>query len=527
MGSTLFINGHIYSLNNDKECFSYLGIKKDKIVYLGNHKPKETYTHIVDLKGKYIFPSLTDSHLHLLYSIVLSTNSFNVCEVKMDGVYPNTLSGVKERITQYISHNKKLKLIVGNNYIPSAIEENRLPNRYELDEWGKNKEVIIMNIDGHSASLSTSLLKKLNLFSESSDGILKNKEYDFVSNKITDYIASKVSLSTLINGVYNFENECIKYGLGEVCALEGNDDSKNDVQMKLITFISRRLSLDVRLFPQYHDINKCKKLFKKMTYPRMGGCNKWELDGSVGSNSASFYENYLNGSLSNTYFSDDYVMKKVHEITSQNIQFTAHAIGTRAIDQLINSYKHTQKSKYINRIDHFEFPSLDAISEASTLNLAVTIQPGYSYIDKRYLHSYERNLSKNVINMQVPLKTCAEKNILLLGSSDSPVQSINPYLQMAGMIDFYIKEQSLSNFEALKTYTVNPAIVLNENNSGTLKVGNLANFIVTSFNFLETDAKAMLNAYVETLYLRGRIIKKHKHKYLFFFKILLKKPKLI
>ena len=43
----------------------------------------------------------------------------------------------------------------------------------------------------------------------------------------------------------------------------------------------------------------------------------------------------------------------------------------------------------------------------------------------------------------------------MLGSSDAPVQTVDPYLQMRGMREFYLEDQSLSAFEALKTYTVN------------------------------------------------------------------------
>lgn len=525
MKSILFTNGKIYTLENERRFFSYMGIKGNKISYLGNDVPEEPYEETIDLNGQYIFPSLTDSHMHLLYTMVLSGQSFNVCDITSKGVSPRNLRGIENRLKEYIAKHPNNKLIVGTNYIASGIKENRLPTRMELDRWSNNKEVVIMNIDGHSVSLSTVLLKKLKLFDEKKNGILMNKEFDMISDKITDYIASSVSFKTLLDGYNNFQNDCIKYGIGKVCALEGNDNDKKDIQLSLITYLARRMDIKVRLYPQYHSLKKVSKLFKKMTSKRIGGCNKWELDGSVGSFSAAFYKSYNNGTISNTYYESQYVYKKVKEFNDLDIQFTAHAIGTKAIDQLADAY--SLESHRINRIDHFEFPSKTAILKVSKHNIAVTIQPGYSYIDLRYLHSYERNLPKEIIDSQVPLDTCVKKGICLLGSSDSPVQSINPFIQLAGMTDFYIKEQSISNYEALKTYTINPNRVLEETDAGMLKVGNIADFIITKHNILKTAPNDLPTLEVEKLYLDGQEVKKQTSRFKTLFKILFKKPRLI
>lgn len=76
--------------------------------------------------------------------------------------------------------------------------------------------------------------------------------------------------------------------------------------------------------------------------------------------------------------------------------------------------------------DHCEFPSPSAAERICDLKSFVTVQPGYAWIDKRFLHGYERYLSTYQIASQVPLARFARADVPLHGSSDSPVTNREP-----------------------------------------------------------------------------------------------------
>ncbi len=84
--------------------------------------------------------------------------------------------------------------------------------------------------------------------------------------------------------------------------------------------------------------------------------------------------------------------------------------------------------------------------------------------------------------------------VCVCGSSDSPVQSVNSYEHMLGMVDFYLKDRSITPYEALKTYTVNPAKMLGEPNTGTLQRGNDADFFVCDRDILSFKVQILLFA---------------------------------
>ena len=113
------------------------------------------------------------------------------------------------------------------------------------------------------------------------------------------------------------------------------------------------------------------------------------------------------------------------------------------------------------------------------------MQPGYAWIDKRYLHSYEKFLEKEIID-RLSFASLYRAGVCVCGSSDSPVQSIDPYIQMTGMSELYHQAESVSVYEAFRCCSINAARALEEEeNMGTLEVGKLADFFVADRRLFE------------------------------------------
>ncbi len=529
MMKSLYFNGKFHSMVREDEVFSVMVTEGEKIAYTGDEIPEGTFDKRIDLEGKHVFPTMTDSHLHLLYTIVLSAASFNICEITAEGVKPDNIADIGKRVKDYCKANPKQKIITANGYIISAVREKRLPTRSELDEWSDGRAVIVYSIDGHSSAISTKLMEMLGLPTEESNGIFSGEAHEFMQGKVTNLIASKVTPSIIAKGIANFSNLCASYGISRVCALDGNEDVENDILTKALAFLAERMDIDVRLYPQYMDYGRLDFFRKKQKTLRAGGCGVWELDGSVGSHSAAFGEPYKDsGTQGHCYYGKDKIKAKVKEALNKSIRLSCHAIGENAIDQITEIYSDLEelipKNGAMMRIDHFEFPSEKAVKIIKGLPLAITVQPGFSWVDKHFLKSYEQFLPESIIKRQLPLKELAGADVCICGSSDSPVQSVNPYEQMLGMTDFYIKEQSLTPFEALKTYTVNPAKMLGEGNTGTLCTGNDADFFISDRDILSCKGTDITLCKAEYMIVRGKRYKEKKGTVTELIKMLLSKP---
>jgi predicted amidohydrolase YtcJ len=505
-------------------------VKGGKISYLSDARPDaREFKNEVKLDGLYAFPSLTDVHLHLLYSIALAATGFDICEIRDGVVIPNTIKGVEDRLRTYCLSRGKDDIIYAGNYIASAIVEKRLPTRHELDKWTDGRRAIIISIDGHSGSLSTPLLRALDIDPEGHSGILTGADYEFYQGRLTSVLSSTIGISELARGIAVFTGQCIRFGITRVCALDGNGDSPDDKLTKLIAMIARRMDIDVFFYPQYMDLNKARHFWKRSSRLRIGGCGDWAVDGAVGSHSAAFYSPYTDtGEIAECYYSQDELDEAVRKADAEGCQIAVHAIGDAAIDRALESLGKIEKNT-LHRIEHFEFPTNEAVKKLiKNGNIAITVQPGFSWIDARYLKSYESYLLPEIASRQVPLKTLYNAGIALCATSDSPIQSLDPFLQLLGMVDFSVPDESLSNFEALQCYTKNPARVLGQEAIfGTLELGKEASFFTTGSDLTAISAKALSGAQVINTYIRGKKLSRVKEGVLGFLRLMLRRPRRI
>ena len=521
---TLYKNCVVHTFSSSIT-YSAIGVENGVISYLGNDVP-EGYK-IVDLEGAHVAPRLFDSHMHLLYTIVLAGQSFFLSEVKDDGVYPKCAEDAISRLKSYAEENPKSKIIVANGFIPTAFETPRLLTREELDSAAPGKAVVVYTIDGHSSTLSTPMMEAIGLdVNAYPDGILRGEAHEFNQGKITDYIASSIKLTTLANGVANFINSAYEYGLTGFAALDGNADSPKDTFTKILAFLSSKLPLDIIMYPQYQDFEQAAPIFKKQRRKRIGGCSAWELDGAVNSKSAAFYSPYRDSDESgHKYYSDEFVNAQVKKAIDEDVLLTAHAIGPAAIDQIVDAYMKNKdrmhKSSGMYRIDHAEFPSKDAVAKMKNLEAAVTIQPGFSYIDKRYLNSYKTYLTEKQLSCLMPRKELSDSGVCLLGSSDSPVQEIDPYLQMKGMIHYYDEDNSISPRKAYETYSINAGKA--QERDFSLSIGNEATFNV----YKKSPDEELSKDDLIFVYVKGKKVKRIKHPVWNLLALLFRKSQLI
>jgi len=79
---------------------SYLVVEDGKIAEIGTGIPNGSFERKIDLNGRHVYPCLIDAHVHLLLTVAVMAMGFNACEITKDGVVPNTIKGVEQRIRE-------------------------------------------------------------------------------------------------------------------------------------------------------------------------------------------------------------------------------------------------------------------------------------------------------------------------------------------------------------------------------------------------------------------------------------------
>ncbi len=521
----LYKNAVFHSGVSEQDSFSYLLEDKGRIVGTYNSRPEGSFQE-VDLHGRHVYPCLIDGHTHMLMTVAVLAMGFNICEIGSEGVEPRTMAGIEKRLRDYAEKQAPDAIIACNNYILTAVDEGRLPNREELDAWGGGRPVVIYNIDGHSTALSTAMLRLVGL-DDSGSGVLTGEENERAQGRILDKISSMMTLKKLARGIANFQNTCAGYGICMVGALEGQGDSADDSSTALILRLARYFDIDVRMYLQYKDLDRAARYTRFMAHPRVGGCGDWEMDGSNGSHSAAFSLPYKdNGQLAPTYFEQAEADALCRAADAKGWQIACHAIGDVAINMLVSALEKCGSDTF-HRIEHGEFMDDAAFEKISSGRWALMMQPGYSWIDKRYLHTYAKFLPEGM-EKNMRLKSLVDAGICVCGSSDSPVQDMDPWLQMLGMVQFYNEQESISPYEAFCCYTKNAArAMLEQDNYGTLEKGKFASFFTADEDIFTLSGEKLVAVRPTETYYKGVKYKKKTGSISELAAMFLKKPKKI
>ena len=524
----LFYNGKIHTMLSESDCQSYMVVENGRIKQIGSGEaPVSKFKNKEDLGGKHVYPCLIDAHVHLLETVAVMAMGFNACEITSEGIRPNTIAKVAERVREYASKQPEDAIIALNNYVLTAIDEIRMPTKDELDDWAGGRAIVIYNIDGHSTALSSKMLEKIGIDPSTSNGVLQGEDNERAQGRIIDLVSSSITLPTLAKGIAKLHNYCGEYGINIIGALEGNGDSPKDSSTKLFVQLMRHFDLKTRLYLQYTDINRVRPFRKYMTNPRVGGCGDWEMDGATGSHSSAFRTPFLDtGKTAPCYFTQDEVDYLVKTFADEDYQIASHAIGEVAIEQLLNSLNKI-KNGHFHRIEHCEFHDDKALEELKKGRYAIMMQPGYAWIDKRYLHTYEQFLPQEICK-RLKFKTLYDAGICLCGSSDSPCQDIDPYQQMLGMVQFYNEQESITPYEAMTTYTLHAAKAIEEEKDfGSLEEGKIADFFTADKDFFTLSPEEIVNFRPTQTYYEGKAYKIKTGSMPEFIKMMLKKPHLI
>ena len=492
--AVIFYNAKIHTMTSEDSCCGAMEVKHGRITRLFSEPEAEKISDLCrnsgflkslfycDLNGAHVYPCLIDPHVHLLLTVAVMAKGFSASEITENGVEPDTLKGIEEKIRSY--PDKKHPAAI-NNYIRSAIKEKRMPSREELDEWAEGGPVVVYSIDGHSTALSSEMLRLIGIDPKGHSGILSGEANENAQEKITKVIKRSIGVRDLLKGIRAFDRSCREYG---ICMVGALDD--------FLTPVPFLTKTKTRIYLQTKDINKVKRLGLK----RIGGCGAWETDGAVGSRSAAFNVPYLDTKKTAPVYMDASELKELcRRADEAGLQIASHAIGEAAIEALFEGLSSVSSDR-LHRIEHCEFIDDKTFEKLKCGRFAVVAQPGYSWIDKRYLHTYEEALPESVLK-RLKFRSFMDNGIIMCGSSDSPVQDLNPFLQMAGMTQFYNEEESVTPYQALMTYTVNAAKAMEVfKDYGTLEPGKRARFFTSRKDFFKLTPGEILEFRPERTY---------------------------
>jgi predicted amidohydrolase YtcJ len=460
----------------------------------------------LDVAGKLVLPGLIDCHTHL-FALGAEADYADLRGSR-------SVEEMKSRIKSFIrSRGKPSSLVIGRGWSQDLFVEKRFPNSHDIDEVVSDVPVMMERICGHIAVLNSAAIGELER-----RGALANQSQELVpldeDSKPTGIIKEGVldacwSLLPQLN-VHDLETQLLRaqkqaLGLGLIgahCILSDNWRNELaairnlDSEDKLLLKLSLLLPISALGVVERTRRREKSRLFQGKRFLVIGF--KLFADGSLGARTAALSQDYSDdiGNRGYLYYSDDQVLEYARRVRRLGVVLATHAIGDKAVEQVLKAYKKAGVKKADGfRIEHCSIVRKDLMKDLKSVTLCV--QPMFHVSD---YWTKDRIGTRNN-RIAYPFRSLS-RITKLLGSSDTPVESLDPLKGINAAMNNR-KGESLTLTESLELYAQNASASSKITvDSGSISKGKACDLIVVSCK----DRKGLTNAHVERTFIDAKIV---------------------
>ena len=248
---------------------------------------------------------------------------------------------------------------------------------------------------------------------------------------------------------------------------------------------------------------------------------KFFADGGMGARTAWMIEKYTDADYGMPLTPVEEIENSIFKAEKSGLSVMVHAIGDRANKEIVSMFERIEKKnpfrpKIPHRIEHVQMIRPEDLKRMAELkNIVTSCQPNNLSLDISMIEKSVGEKSKYTYM----LKSILDNGIPLILNSDAPVCDPNPFIGMFSAVTrkrldntpkngWYI-EQALSVEEAVKGYTITPAIAAGVGNvSGSISKGKFADIIVLDKDIYSINQNLLADTKVELTIFDGKIVYK-------------------
>jgi len=501
----------------DKKGLWSMVVEEDLIKEIGQMDrfalSNQSFSDSTDLQGKYLLPSFTDAHMHLsLHTTLFSAVDLREC---------CSIKALQEKLRA----EKNKDVIIGWGFDHEKFQEDRMPDRNDLDAVSSEIPIFILRFDEHIGVVNSAFLKRLEIDAKSkeAEGGKIGRFSDGLPNGILvdnalptdDMLNNPYLKKSMLENFLSVQKQLLSRGLTSVSDM-GIDFETLDFyrEMEAEGYLKMRIHvyLSEKCLSNHEGIQQ-EMQKNSQSLVQVRGL-KLFVDGSFGAASGALYEPYED-EPENTgilRIKPERLKELTRRADELDMQLSIHAIGDKALTYTLDALEETRNALLRHRVEHIQLVDEKHLERMKQLEIIAAIQPVFVATDSPWA---EKRLGSERVKNSYPLRRVYEKGIKVAGSSDCPVTEADPFLELYFSVSHHnlngqempdwVKNERISLKNALKIFTENASYALHEK-KGKLEKDMLADFIVLSENPLQLPLERLHSIRVLKTYLGGQSV---------------------
>ncbi|KAG9459636.1 hypothetical protein H6P81_004144 [Aristolochia fimbriata] len=526
-------NAVIYTSDSAHPFAEAMAIRLGRILCVGNYSSVQDFigsgTEQLDVEGKLVVPGFIDSHVHLIPGgLQMQRVELRDASSRVEFV---------QKVRKAVEGKTKGSWILGGGWNNELLGK-ELPAASWIDDVSPENPVWLSRVDGHMGLANSLALKMAGITKDTQDpaggtivratngeptGLLVDSAMKLLLSSVPEVSiderrdalvrASRLALKRGVTTVVDLG----RYFPGVSAELVWRDfsdvyqwaDSTGKMMIRVCLFFP--METWSRLF----DLVKARgQAISQWIY--LGGAKAFS-DGSLGSNSALFYEPYVDEPQNNglQLTDKDWLLEMMMTLDKLGLQIAVHAIGDKANELMLDLYDSISSTNGLRdrrlRIEHAQHLRPGAIKRFGQQSVIASVQPDHVLDDA---NSAERKLGVDrAQNGSYLFRSLLSNGARIAFGSDWPVADINPLQGIRtavrrtppGWENAWIPSERVKPSDALNAYTISAAYAcFLDHDLGSLAPGKFADFVVLSTSSWD-DFEENLSASVLATYVGGKL----------------------
>lgn len=503
MTDLILLNARITTIDPTLPQATALAVRDGKFLAVGRDDDIRPlagpHSEVIDLGGRCVIPGLVDAHVHF--------RNFAVGLQQVALMDAATVDEALRRVAARAAVAGPDDWIEGWGWAQDSWPDRQFPTAEQLDAVAPRHPAYLRHKSGHAAWVNSLALRLAGVDAHTPDppggeiqrtadgrptGVLFEEAMELVGRH-----RPRLDAARLLDALRRAQQRCWEVGLTGLHDFDGRDCFQALQTLRLNGELGLRIVKNIPAALLEHAVGVGLRSGLGDEWLRIGGV-KIFADGALGPRTALMLEPY-EGEPHNrgiVVTEKEEMMRLAHSAMANRLSVTVHAIGDKAVHDVLDVYEAVQaahperRNVPPNRIEHVQVIHPLDYPRLAALGVVASVQPTHATSDMEMVDRYWGARGRHAYAFRTLLETGAT----VVFGSDCPIEAIDPLPGIQAAVtrrradgspgpDGWYGDQRFSVWEAVRAFTLAAA----ETSGQTQRQGSITPGKLADLTILEQD----------------------------------------